>query len=538
MQMSSPSSSSSSSAGDSYIGSIISLTSKYEIRYEGVLYYLNPQDSTLGLKNVRSYGTEGRRKDGPQIPASDKVYEFILFRGSDIKDLQVKSSPPSQAEESIHNDPAIIQSQSASEPSSLPKSSAPTGVPSIESSPYMEASTLNMRSYPNAVPSHQSGAQARALGPSQTAQETMYSSHAMSSPWSGYNIATDVHAYGRQPIPSTTASFPTLPNVPEVSLVQAPTNIALASSSNSLAPVPSLAASNSVNPSLIPTLTPEQLSTNAANAFSSTIKSSLLSYPAGVPNQLNMSSLQLLGQNGIRTETPENVGMFTDPVKMQSAQSLPYSASSLVDSGPGSFLRQSQSLLTPDQVLQPRPSEISPAQNLYPDHRDMDLPNSASSSTLYLNATPSAQALSLPSQPSAQQYTEEFDFDAMNEKFKKDEVWGYLGKAKQMDNIERVENKASVENLRKEEVGGFVAEADPKPAYKKDDFFDTISCNAQRVRNVQNRMPQRMRHDYEQRMQPGYAGYAGGRGYLQDPYCWGRGNNSGGRGRGGYPRWY
>lgn len=41
------------------------------------------------MLQVRSFGTEGRKTTPPQIPASPDLYDFIIFRGVDIKELSV-----------------------------------------------------------------------------------------------------------------------------------------------------------------------------------------------------------------------------------------------------------------------------------------------------------------------------------------------------------------------------------------------------------------------------------------------------------------
>jgi len=98
-------SSSSGTTDSPYLGSKISLVSKAKIRYEGILYTIDANESTVALSKVRSFGTEDRPTDRP-VPARDEIFEYIIFRGADIEDLQVREPPSS----SLTQDPAIVES--------------------------------------------------------------------------------------------------------------------------------------------------------------------------------------------------------------------------------------------------------------------------------------------------------------------------------------------------------------------------------------------------------------------------------------------
>ncbi|XP_032406320.1 protein LSM14 homolog B-like [Xiphophorus hellerii] len=101
----------SAGGGTPYIGSKISLISKAQIRYEGILSSVDTERSTVTLAKVKSFGTEDRHTERP-VPSKDEIFEYIIFRGSDIKDITV--SEPPKPHHGLPRDPAIVQSSMGS----------------------------------------------------------------------------------------------------------------------------------------------------------------------------------------------------------------------------------------------------------------------------------------------------------------------------------------------------------------------------------------------------------------------------------------
>ncbi|ORZ11908.1 Scd6-like Sm domain-domain-containing protein [Absidia repens] len=113
------------------------LISKSDIRYIGTLRNVDTQTSSIALGQgksfslflycallvlftryisplVQSFGTEGRRggRFQDEIPPSDSVFEYIVFRGADIKDLQVFEAPPPPLAPQAYAFPQYVAPQS------------------------------------------------------------------------------------------------------------------------------------------------------------------------------------------------------------------------------------------------------------------------------------------------------------------------------------------------------------------------------------------------------------------------------------------
>ncbi|KAM4737836.1 protein LSM14 homolog B [Anableps anableps] len=129
-----------------YIGCRIGLLSKAQNRYEGILYTIDKNNSTVVLAKVKCFGTEGRPTDRP-TPPKDDVYEYITFRGSDIKGITLCESPRSH--HGLPPDPAIIQSSSSS--SSIYSSLGPFSPVRIPAYNHLATSSLLNQQYAAAL---------------------------------------------------------------------------------------------------------------------------------------------------------------------------------------------------------------------------------------------------------------------------------------------------------------------------------------------------------------------------------------------------
>ncbi|KAI1095351.1 Scd6-like Sm domain-containing protein [Rostrohypoxylon terebratum] len=113
-----------------FLGSRISLISKSDIRYSGILHEINSEESTVSLENVASFGTEGRKGNPEEeIAPSDQIYEYIVFRGSDVKDLRIEEAPVPREENQrprVPDDPAILGARTR--PQGLQGPQGPPGV--------------------------------------------------------------------------------------------------------------------------------------------------------------------------------------------------------------------------------------------------------------------------------------------------------------------------------------------------------------------------------------------------------------------------
>ncbi|XP_073035717.1 protein decapping 5-like [Primulina eburnea] len=567
-------------SADSYVGSLISLTSKSEIRYEGVLYSINTEESSIGLRNVRSFGTEGRKRDGPQVPPNDKIYEYILFRGSDIKDLQVKSSPPIPTTTPINNDPAIIQthySHPTSTPTSLPPPIGQSSDPAAHPAPI----GLPGSAFQSGMPLYHPVANLNSWSPSPNGNN---GASPMPMYWQGF--------YGT---PGE------LPQLPQQSLLRPPPGLSIPPSmqqmqfpnfNSSLAfPVPNLSGStplsdyhSSSGPS----------SGTSASLTSTSFPASTLSFnipplqPVSLASDPTMKPIQgkasispiststpnstFLSLAPLSTPAPEIAGVplvATKPsstISLTSVQQLAISQPVTTIAGTSvSILSETRmpSLVTPGQLLQSGPATAVSHQTLQTVQKDVEVvqvppkPVSELSNPVAMDSQP--PLLPLPqnarghkpngatyhmrnnyrgrggrgygSSRPVTKFTEDFDFMAMNEKFEKDKVWGNLGKSNKSQSKGKEGNIGdSYDDDLQEEDDTELPKIEAKPIYNKDDFFDTLSCDTlgNDPNRARTRYSEQMRLDTETFGE--FSRHQGGR-RGRGP---GRGGGSGGRFRGSY----
>ncbi|XP_047306671.1 protein decapping 5-like [Impatiens glandulifera] len=489
----------------------------------------------MPFATVRSYGTEGRKKDGHQIPPSDKVYEYILFRGCDIKDLQVKPFPTPEEDASI-DDPAVVIQSAHSMGGTAGSLRSSAYISSGGSMTAPDFSQENRVVNPVTLASHQTGTNSSQVSSLQISPNANVASAAPQRYFEGFDGNSTSESY-IQKLPNPLVPTNQLPPHPvqvyeEMSLFQNP--IGFSSSS--------LPTANSVQFNMQPPPDPNEQYNLVDISMPSTLKTSVSSHLTPLTgNTVDMPSFSTFNQG---------IGC-----PLVSEADLGYAYSSfppIPDFTTGQLSEEGPNFLTTDQLGHLRPPVLSTLDNIYVDQKNMDSISASSSIT-----APEVPVAFLPSNLPGKQdccvlslpFTEEFDFEAMNEKFKKEEIWGYLGSTRQR---EKTLSVSSPQNLGNEGLyGSELLKIDSKPAYNKEEFFDTLSkasynkhecfntlsgnTHMRGPRNGPPRFSNRMKMDNETFSnfnQRHYAGYDAHDETYRSPHNWGRDYNHDGRGGG------
>lgn len=505
---------------DSYIGSLISLTSKSAIRYEGFLYTVDTENSNIALQNVRSFGTEGRTKDGPQIPASEKVYDFIIFRGTDIKDLQVKISPPPP----IHNDPAIISLQAqASQPLSAPPPYVPpAGELNGHHSTYKATSAPYYHSTSSGVP---------LWAPPPPSQ---LPSGNMPLYWQGFYGPPDQHRLMEPP--SVSAPAPTVsqaisvPLAPATQLALAPSgqeqilSPPVAGSTFTLSPpshslvTPDLSCRGSMGVPALEPMHPNHLGPMTPLPFSSSQPSSLYSPNAvssGHEHEGTGADIQRSKRDAVKVQFRPGVSSVepsgvSSSAMLSPAPSTIQRGSFVPGRGPMVYKQVNKQMqvskdhlnfgqqISASKLQSPSARPLLPLPNSPTQHKpSLQIREGVSKNTPIKRGDRRGRGMARAGRSaySGFKLLEAFDFTAMNEKFNKEEVWDELLKVESKDRVsdETGASQGLDYSLECKDVerhfDGSPSDLSRRSVYVKDDFFDSLSCDSlERERGKQERV--------------------------------------------------
>lgn len=93
---------------DKLVGSTIQLITNAQVRYEGILVEVNKAERVMKLKNIRSYGTEGRRGGQNEVEPSDQEIAVAVFKVDLIKNFDIIKKP-----EEVAVKPKTLQEEDA-----------------------------------------------------------------------------------------------------------------------------------------------------------------------------------------------------------------------------------------------------------------------------------------------------------------------------------------------------------------------------------------------------------------------------------------